>query len=123
MNLTEDTTQELLDNLSCEDIINLKKSGKIDYLSDIKLRESLSTKFLTKMMKEYSDSEYPNQDIFSDKKLNPMISRFCFSSLLSEFGYDIELTSEQINKMISILTIEQLEKVNNHLNNNTNGWY
>lgn len=122
MNLTEDTTQELLNNLSCEDIINLKKSGKIDYLSEIKLRELLSKKFLTKMMKKYSDSEYPNQDIFSDVKLNPRISRFCFSSMLTEFGYDIDLSTEQINKMISILTIEQLEKVNTHLNN-TNGWY
>ena len=122
MNLTEDTTQELLNNLSCEDIINLKKSGEIDYLSEVKLRELLSKKFLTKMMKEYSDSEYPNQDIFSDVKLNPVISRFCFSSMLTEFGYDIDLSTEQINKMISILTIEQLEKVNTHLNN-TNGWY
>lgn len=53
-----------------------------------------------------------------------MISRFCFSSLLSEFGYYIELTSEQINKMISVLTVEQLEKVNNHFHKaGISGWY
>ncbi len=94
----------------------------INYLPDTKLRELLSKKFLTKMMKQYSAAEYKNDDIFSDTTLNPVISRFCFSSLLSEFGYDIELTSEQIMKMASILTVEQLEKVNNHLNT-SKCWY
>lgn len=124
MNLTEDTTRNLLDYLSCEDIINLKKSEAIDYLSDVKLRELLSKKFLNKMMKQYADEEYKEQDIDSDTKLNSMISRFCFSSVLSEFAYDIDLSSEQIFKMISILTIEQLEKVNNHLTKSgSKGWY
>ena len=104
MDLLEDTTQEILDYLSYEDIINLKKSGELDNLSNITLGELLSKKFLIKMMKQYSDSEYPNQDI-NDKEFNSTISRFCFSSLLSEFTSDIELTSEQIDKMISILTI------------------
>jgi hypothetical protein len=124
MNLTEDTTGNLLDYLSCEDIINLKKSEAIDYLSDVKLRELLSKKFLNKMMKQYADEEYKEQDIDFDTKLNSMISRFCFSSVLSEFAYDIDLSSEQIFKMISILTIEQLEKVNNHLTKSgSKGWY
>ena len=73
------------------------------------------------MIKQYSDNEYPNKDI-NDKKLNDKISRFCFSSLLSEFSSDIELTSEQINNMIFILTVEQLEKVNDHLNK-SKCWY
>jgi hypothetical protein len=55
MDLLEDTTLEMFNYLSCEDIINLKKSGEIDYLSDIKLRELLSKKFLDKMIKEYSE--------------------------------------------------------------------
>lgn len=119
INLIDDTTEEMFNYLSSEDIINLKKSGGIDYLSDIKLRQLLSKKFLNKMIKQYSDNEYPNKDI-NDKKLNDKISRFCFSSLLSEFSSDIELTSEQINNMIFILTVEQLEKVNDHLNKS---WY
>ena len=124
MNLTEDTIKELLDYLSCEDIINLKKSREIDYLSDVKLRELLSKKFLNRMMKQYADEEYKEEDINSDTKLNSIISRFCFSSVLSEFAYDIDLSSEQIYKMISILTIEQLEKVNNHLTKSgSKGWY
>lgn len=122
MSLSEDATQELLGYLSFEDIINLLKTGKIDDLSNTKLRESLSKNFLTKMMKQYGDAEYPTDDIFSDKTLNNLISRFCFSSLLSEFAYDIELTTEQIIKMLSILTVEQLEKVNERFNNNKN-WY
>jgi len=122
MDLLEDTTQEILDYLSYEDIVNLKKSGELDNLSDIKLRELLSKKFLTKMMKQFSDSEYPNQDVHTDRNLNSIISRFCFSGVISEFGYDISLTTEQIMKMLSVLTVEQLEKVNNHLDN-SKGWY
>ena len=122
MEVLGDSNQEIINNLSCEDIINLKKSGEIDNFPDNKLRELLSKKFLDKMMKEYSQSEYRNVDVFSDKKLNYRILRFCFSSLLSEFGHDIELSPEQIYRMISILTVEQLEKVNNHLSN-SNGWY
>ena len=117
-----DSNQEVINYLSCEDIINLKKSGEINNVPDNKLRELLSKKFLDKMMKQYSQSEYRNVDVFSDKKLNSRILRFCFSSLLSEFGHDIELSSEQIYRMISILTVEQLEKVNNHLNKDPN-WY
>ncbi len=111
INLNDDTTEEMFNYLSCEDVINLKKS---DYLSDVKLRQLVSKKILNKMMKQY-----PN---LHDKKLNDKISRFCFSSLLSKFTYDIELTSEQINKMISILTVDQLEKVNDHLNK-SKCWY
>ena len=122
MNSILDCTQDILNNLSCEDIINLKKSEEINTFSDVELRKILSKKVLDKMMKGYSEAEYPNQDVFTDKKLNSLILRFCFSSLLSEFGHDIELSSEQIYRMISILTVEQLEKVNNHLNKST-GWY
>ena len=122
MDLLPEITQEMLDYLTYEDIINLKKSGKLDNLSDIKLRELLSKKFLNKMMKQYSDAEYPNEDVISNKELNSRNHRFCFSSALSEFGYDIELSTEQIMKMCSILTIEQLEKMNDHLNT-CKGWY
>lgn len=88
MELLGDSNQEIINNLSCEDIINLKKSGEINNLSDNKLRELLSKKFLDKMVKQYSETEYPNEDVFSDKEINSLILRFCFSSLLQEFGYD-----------------------------------
>lgn len=50
MDLLEDTTQEILDYLSYEDVVSLKKSGGLDNLSDIKLREILSKKLLIKMI-------------------------------------------------------------------------
>ena len=123
MELPRDPTLEIIENLSFEDTVNLKKSGQIDNITDIKLREILGKKYLNKMMKEFSTSEYPDDDVFSDVKLHDHISGFCFSSALTEFGYDIELTSEQIYKMISILTIEQLEKMNDRLNRNSGSWY
>jgi len=122
MELIEDVTEEVINYLTCEDIINLKKSDKLNLLSDLKLREILGKKYLTKMMKQYSDEEYKTQDVDSDKKLNYMISKFCFTSALIEFGHDIDLSTEQIFKMISILTFEQLEKLNDHLNKDKN-WY
>lgn len=123
MELPQDPILEIIENLSFEDTVNLKKSGQIDNITDIKLCEILSKKYLNKMMKEYSKSEYPTENIFSDIKLHDLISKFCFSSSLTEFGYDIELTSEQIYRMISILTIEQLEKMNDRLNRNSGSWY
>ena len=44
MGLLGDSNQEVINYLSCEDIINLKKSGEIDNFPDNKLRELLSKK-------------------------------------------------------------------------------
>lgn len=122
MELPEDPTKEILLQLCFEDIINLKKSGEISKFSDIKLREILGKKFLNKIKIQYKNNEYPDEDIFTDEQLHPMISRFCFYSLIMEFGDDIKITSEQIDKMISILTVEQLEKMNDKINNGMS-WY
>jgi len=122
MNLVEDCTVEMLDNLIYDDIVNLKKSGVIDNFPDDKLHDILSKKLLGKMIKQYSDSEYKNEDLSSEEKKD-RIYRFCFSSLISELAYDINLSSDQINKMVCILTNEQLEKVSTRLDKNPNGWY
>jgi len=121
MNLIEDCTVEMLDNLTYDDIVNLKKSGAIDNFPDDKLHDVLSKKLLGKMMKQYS-AEYKNENLSSEEKKD-RIFRFCFSSLLSELAYDINLSSDQINKMVSVLTNEQLEKVSTKLDKNPNCWY
>ena len=123
MNLLEEITLKIINYLTYDDIANLKKSEIIHNISNDKFHEILSKKLLTKMMKQYSDAEYKNVDVFSDDKLKNIISRFCFSSLISEFAYGINLTSDQINKMVPILTNEQLEKISYKLDKNPNGWY
>jgi len=121
MELLGDCIEHVLKFLNNEDIINLKKSGIIDWFPNNKLQKILSKKYLDKMIKQYGENEYPNEDIYSNDILS-RISRFCFSSMLSEFCYDIDLSTEQIYRMVSILRFEQLEKANNHLNNNKS-WY
>lgn len=62
--------------------------------------------------------EYP-EDALANEKEYCKIGKFCFSSILSEFNF--QLTSKQIEQLFSILTLEQLEIINQKLITNPNG--
>ena len=46
--------------------------------------------------------------------------QFCFSNMVSEFG--VELSDQQIEKMLLVLTQEQIETINKKLDRE-HGWY
>lgn len=115
---SDDTIKNIVENLEFDDIINLKNLGEIGNFSDIELRKVLSKKLLHIIMKIYS-IEYPNYDIFNDNKLKNLTSKFCLSCILLEFSFDITL--EQVEQMISVLSLEQQIKIKEQTLKG--GWY
>lgn len=121
MDLLGDNIEDILSNLICEEIINFKKSGQIDHFPIDKLTKIYSDKTRINMINQYTKAEYQGKDIWNDKNEYCKIGKFCFSGILSEFN--LTLTPKQIEKLFSILTLEQLEKVNERLSKDPNGWY
>lgn len=113
MNLSNDCIFMVLNYLTCEDINNLTKSGIInDYLTRNNIHNLYSKKLCDEMLDGYIKDEYKNTDVYSNPELHGRLGQFCFSGI-GEF--EIQLTSEQVYKLFSVLTLEQLQTMNKKL--------